>query len=66
MIPASMGLRFQVPTDLASFTVTATWGTYEAVKTDQVTKAGRTVYHYQRTPIEFRRDIAMASLQPGH
>lgn len=65
MIPASMGLRFQVPMDLASFTVTATWGTYEAVKTDQVTKAGRTVYHYQRTPIEFRRVITMADLRAG-
>src|SRR5690625_4151790 len=65
MIPASMGLRFQVPMDLASFTVTATWGTYEPIKTDQTTKAGRTVYHYQRTPIEFRRDIAVADLHPG-
>ena len=37
MIPASMGLRFQVPADLESFTVTASWGTYETVETDQVT-----------------------------
>ena len=36
MIPASMGLRFQVPADLASFTVTASWGTYETVETDEV------------------------------
>ena len=28
MIPASMGLRFQVPLDLDSFTVHASWGTY--------------------------------------
>lgn len=26
MIPASMGLRFQVPPDLVSFTITASWG----------------------------------------
>jgi len=26
MIPASMGLRFQVPTDLDSFDVAAAWG----------------------------------------
>ena len=29
MIPASMGLRFQIPDDLAVFTVTASWGAYE-------------------------------------
>ena len=28
MIPASMGLRFQVPADLETFTVTASWGVY--------------------------------------
>lgn len=32
MIPASMGLRFQVPPDLVSFTVTASWITYETVE----------------------------------
>jgi hypothetical protein len=32
MIPASMGLRFQIPDDLDEFTVTASWGTYEPVK----------------------------------
>ena len=30
MIPASMGLRFQVPADLDAFTVVASWGTYHA------------------------------------
>lgn len=38
MIPSSMGLRFQVPPDLEAFTVTASWGTYESVQTDKVTK----------------------------
>ena len=52
MIPASMGLRFQVPADLASFTSSASWGTYETVETDEVTKAGRPIRHYQRTPVE--------------
>lgn len=32
MIPASMGLRFQVPPDLVSFTITASWITYETVE----------------------------------
>ncbi|HWK25181.1 MAG TPA: DISARM system helicase DrmA [Solirubrobacter sp.] len=66
MIPASMGLRFQVPTDLASFTVTSSWGTYETVQTDRVTKAGRPIRHYQRAPVEEVRAIELATLVPGH
>ncbi len=65
IIPASMGLRFQVPTDLDSFTVTASWGAYETVQTDQVTKAGRPISHYQRTPVEETRTIALADLPAG-
>ena len=65
MIPASMGLRFQIPLDLESFTVTASWGTYETVETDQVTKAGRPIRHYQRTPVEEVRSIKLADLKPG-
>ena len=41
MIPASMGLRFQIPDDLESFTVTASWGVYEPV-TDGGRRQGRT------------------------
>ncbi len=66
MIPASMGLRFQVPTDLASFTVTASWGTYETVETDKVNKAGRPVRQYQRTPVEEGRTVALHDSKPGH
>ncbi|BCB86608.1 DISARM system helicase DrmA [Phytohabitans suffuscus] len=66
MIPASMGLRFQIPSDLASFAVTASWGTYETVATDKVTKAGRSVRHYQRIPVEESRTIALSGLKPGH
>jgi hypothetical protein len=65
MIPASMGLRFQVPADLGSFTVRASWGTYETVETDQVSKAGRPIRHYQRIPIEEVRPIELAELTPG-
>jgi hypothetical protein len=65
MIPASMGLRFQVPTDLESFTVTATWGVYESVETDEVTAAGRAVRHFKRTPIEEPRTVRMADLVAG-
>jgi len=66
MIPASMGLRFQVPTDLDAVTVTASWGTYETVETDQVTKAGRPIRHYQRVPVEESRSIRLADLRVGH
>ena len=65
MIPASMGLRFQVPDDLVSFTVTASWGTYESVATGEVDKRGRTVRRYRRTPVEIVEPIAIADLTPG-
>ena len=65
MIPASMGLRFQVPADLESFKVATSWGTYQSVETDQVTKAGRPVRHYQRTPAEETRSIRLADLVVG-
>jgi len=65
MIPASMGLRFQVPAELESFAVTASWGTYETIETDQETKAGRPIRHYQRTPVEESRSIRLAGLEAG-
>lgn len=65
MIPASMGLRFQVPADLDSFTVTASWGTYESVETERTTKAGRPIRDFQRTPVEEPRTIRLADLTPG-
>ncbi|MFF3182060.1 DISARM system helicase DrmA [Rhodococcus pyridinivorans] len=66
MIPSSMGLRFQLPADVDAFTVTASWGTYETVETDQVSKAGRPIRHYQRTPIREARTIRLADLAAGH
>ncbi|MGA5541290.1 DISARM system helicase DrmA [Mycobacterium sp. NPDC051198] len=65
MIPSSMGLRFQVPPDLEAFTVTASWGTYESVQTDKVTKAGRPIRHFQRIPVEEPRTIRLADLDAG-
>lgn len=62
MIPASMGLRFQVPADLEAFRVVASWGTYETVETDKVTKAGRPVRNYQRTPVEETRTVRLSDL----
>lgn len=60
-----MGLRFQVPPDLEAFTVTASWGTYESVQTDKVTKAGRPIRHFQRIPVEEPRTIRLADLAAG-
>lgn len=65
MIPASMGLRFQVPTDLESFRVVASWGTYETVETDKVSKTGRTIREYQRTPVEETRTVRLTDLTAG-
>ncbi|PFG49460.1 helicase-like protein [Amycolatopsis sulphurea] len=65
MIPASMGLRFQVPDELDAFRVIASWGKYETVETDKVSKAGRPIRAYQRTPVEVPRTIRVADLVPG-
>ena len=65
MVPASMGLRFQVPRDLEAFTVTASWGTYESVQTDKVTKAGRPIRHFQRIPVKDPRTIRLDDLVAG-
>ncbi len=65
MIPASMGLRFQVPANLEAFTVTASWGAYETVETEKVSKTGRPIRAYQRTPVEEVRTIPLADLTPG-
>lgn len=65
MIPASMGLRFQVPTGLAEFTVTASWGTYQSVATEEVDKKGRPIRAYRRTPVEIVETIRLADLKPG-
>lgn len=65
MVPATMGLRFQVPEDLTSFTATASWGVYESVETDEISKAGKPVRHYQRTPVTEPRSIVLADLVPG-
>jgi helicase-like protein len=65
MIPASMGLRFQVPSDLGTFRVVASWGTYETVQSDKVSKSGRPVREYQRTPVEETRVVRLADLVAG-
>lgn len=51
MIPASMGLRFQVPLDLDSVTVIASWGTYEPEATGETLASGRAKRVYRRQPL---------------
>ncbi|MEV7124034.1 DISARM system helicase DrmA [Kitasatospora griseola] len=71
MIPASMGLRFQIPSDLDEFTVTATWGTYEPVKerkpegAEADTPARPPLRRFQRIPHEVVETIKVADLTPS-
>ncbi|WP_053637930.1 DISARM system helicase DrmA [Streptomyces sp. NRRL F-4707] len=75
MIPASMGLRFQIPDDLNEFTVTASWGTYEPVKEKrgEGTKGGGdegaapapALRRFQRTPHAIAKAIKVADLKPS-
>ena len=50
MIPASMGLRFQLPLDVSTMTVRASWGRYEPETGEESTVSGRTRTRYRRTP----------------
>lgn len=65
MIPASMGLRFQVPSDLEAFTVHCSWGVYSPEKTDEVDGAGRPVTKFRRTPVQVPVWVEMTTLTPG-
>src|SRR5450756_361804 len=64
MIPASMGLRCQVPADLDAFTVTATWGMYESITEDDPERA-RLVRKHKRTPVEVVTTVKLADINPG-
>jgi hypothetical protein len=64
MIPASMGLRCQVPDDLESITVTASWGVYESINEERE-DTGRSIRKYKRTPIEIPKRIMLADLRDG-
>ena len=61
MIPASMGLRCQIPDDLEEFTVIASWGVYEPVPGEEGDKRRR----YKRTPAEKPATITVAKLDPA-
>jgi len=63
MIPASMGLRCQVPDDLESFTVTASWGVYESVPAPEGDESR--IRRYKRTPVDISKRIVVADLDPS-
>ncbi|PWF84032.1 helicase [Kocuria rosea] len=58
MVPASMGLRFQIPLDCASFTVTASWGVYKSMPGEE---PGTT--RYKRTPVDIPVVVEVAQLK---
>ena len=60
MIPASMGLRCQIPADLESFTVIASWGVYESVPAPEGDESRSR--RYKRTPVEIPKRIVVADL----
>jgi hypothetical protein len=67
MIPASMGLRFQVPTDLERFEVTASWGVYRVHKPekedeDPKPRSGR---RYKREDFRIPKEIRLEDLSHG-
>jgi len=66
MIPASMGLRFQIPTALETFTVRASWGTYHSRNAEGSAKeTGRKERVFVRTPVDVPVVVAAADLVDG-
>lgn len=66
MIPASMGLRFQVPADLETFTVRASWGTYHSRNAEgNVGESGRKERVFVRTPVDVPVVATVADLIDG-
>ncbi|ADU49570.1 DISARM system helicase DrmA [Intrasporangium calvum] len=63
MIPASMGLRFQVPADLPAFFVVSSWGVYEPVRVEGEESAR--ARKFQRTPIDIPVEVLLADLAEG-
>lgn len=65
MIPASMGLRFQVPADLDAVTIIASWGTYEPAATGETLPDGRAQRVYRRVPVDVPVRVVIAELRDG-
>ena len=66
MIPASMGLRFQLPLDAEAFTIRTSWGQYHSRNHETETLPdGRPRRVFERTPMEFSSRVATADLVDG-
>ncbi|MGL5861331.1 MAG: DISARM system helicase DrmA, partial [Phycicoccus sp.] len=65
MIPASMGLRFQVPLDLDAVTVHASWGTYSPFREQAESVGGRPRSRFRRTPHAASKTIDVSRLAAG-
>lgn len=66
MIPASMGLRCQVPADLAVLSVLAEWGTYRAVGREEREGEGKDRRRrYQRTDVKIKVELPLAEFPVG-
>ena len=66
MIPASMGLRFQLPLDVPAFTVHASWGRYKSRNHETDNRPdGSPKRVFERTPMNVTRRIATATLVDG-
>lgn len=64
MVPASMGLRLQIPLDLAELTITASWGVYHPASDDEDNKDSR-VRRFRRSPIAIPKALRVADLTAG-
>lgn len=66
MIPASMGLRFQIPIELAAFTVRASWGSYSSRNSEaESTEGARPRREFVRTPVEVPQIVQVGDLVEG-
>ena len=78
MIPASMGLRFQVPaapTELESISIHVSWGTYESIgrddaevpapSSDPTSSRDSHITRYRRIPHYHNFSLRLADLTPG-
>ena len=65
MIPASMGLRFQVPTDTESVVARCTWGSYSVEDTGKTDAGGHKVTAFRRTPCAYDVTIKVDELSRG-
>ena len=78
MIPASMGLRFQVPadpTELESISIHVSWGTYESIgrddaevpapSSDPASSRDSHITRYRRIPHYHNFSLRLADLTPG-